>query len=197
MTEAASATPSRSPNVPHSVGQVTKLNIGCGTDIRTGYINIDSKPLPGVDLTHDIENSPLPFATATVDEILCLNVLEHVDLIPVMKELHRVLKTGGRLIAEVPHFSSGAMYMDPTHRNFFSTATLQFFTRSSPRPYYFDFAFEGIETQFLHFPKRRLLPLNGLVERLVNRSARFCEYYEGSGLRSLIPASYLTTVLRR
>jgi len=174
-----------------------KLNIGCGTDIRPGYINIDSKPLPGVDIPHDVETMPLPFETGSVDEVLCLNVLEHVNLIPVVKELHRVLKPGGRLIAEVPHFSSGAMYMDPTHRNFFSTATFQFFTKDSPRPYYFDFAFERIECQVLHFPKRRLLPFNGMVERLVNRSAWFREFYEGSGLRSLIPAGYLTTVLRR
>lgn len=179
------------------MAQPVKINLGCGTDIRVGYINLDSKPLPGVDVTHDLEDLPLPFETGSVDEVLCLNVLEHVDLIPLMKELHRLLKPGGRLVAEVPHFSSGAMYSDPTHRNFFSMATFLFFTKDSPRPYYFDFAFERIESQVLHFPKRRVLPLNRLVERLVNRSTWFCEYYEGSALRALVPAGHIAVALRR
>jgi SAM-dependent methyltransferase len=174
-----------------------KVNIGAGTDIRAGYINLDSKRLPGIDVTHDLEKLPLPFETASVDEVLCLNVLEHVDLIPLMRDLHRILRPGGRLIAEVPHFSSGAMYSDPTHRNFFSMATFLFFTKASPRPYYFDFAFEKIESQKLRFPKSRSAPFNGLVERLVNRSAWFTQYYEGSAFRSLFPAGHIAVTLRR
>lgn len=177
--------------------QGIKINLGCGTDIRSGYINVDSKPLPGVDIIHDLATRPLPFETASAEEILCLNVLEHVELVPVMKELHRILKTGGALVVEVPHFSTLAMYEDPTHRNFFATETLQFFTKNSPRPYYFDFAFEAVENLQLHFPKRRAFPLNSLIESKVNRSAWFRGIYESSGLRALFPASHISAVLRR
>ncbi len=30
-----------------------KLNLGCGKDIRKGYINLDLKKLPGVDIVHN------------------------------------------------------------------------------------------------------------------------------------------------
>jgi len=34
-----------------------KLNLGCGTDIREGYINLDKKSIDGVDIVHDIEGT--------------------------------------------------------------------------------------------------------------------------------------------
>ena len=38
-----------------------KLNLGCGTDIKKGYINLDVAKLDGVDVVHDINRLPLPF----------------------------------------------------------------------------------------------------------------------------------------
>jgi hypothetical protein len=35
-----------------------KLNLGCGPDIREGYINIDVRELPGVDVCMDISDYP-------------------------------------------------------------------------------------------------------------------------------------------
>lgn len=32
-----------------------KLNLGLGTDIREGWINLDRSALPGVNVVHDIE----------------------------------------------------------------------------------------------------------------------------------------------
>ena len=80
----------------------TRVNLGCGTDIRSGWVNLDSAPLPGVDVVHAIGDGPLPFADESVDEVLAKDVLEHVELIPAMQELHRVLRPGGRLLVTVP-----------------------------------------------------------------------------------------------
>ena len=55
-----------------------KLNVGCGANIKTGWINMDCVELPGVDVVHDIENLPLPFEDEEFDEIRCDNILEHI-----------------------------------------------------------------------------------------------------------------------
>ena len=105
-----------------------KLNVGCGKDIREGWVNLDSVKLPGVDVCHDINLLPLPFADAEFDEILCKDVLEHVEYIPTLGEFHRILKSGGRLTIRVPHFTSKDAFSDPTHRKFFTSHTFRYFT---------------------------------------------------------------------
>src|SRR5688500_12400690 len=92
----------------------TKLNLGCGTDIRPGFVNLDSIALPGVDVVHDLDVLPLPFPDAQFDEVLCKDVLEHVDYPPLLGEIHRVMKPGGRLTVESPHYSSRNFWIDPT-----------------------------------------------------------------------------------
>src|SRR4051812_1511318 len=71
-----------------------KLNIGCGTDTKEGWVNLDAAGLPGVDVVHDIEKLPLPFADDSFDEILAQDVLEHVEYVPVLQDLRRILKKG-------------------------------------------------------------------------------------------------------
>jgi hypothetical protein len=54
--------------------QKTYLNVGCGRNIREGCINLDSYPLPGVDIVADLERCadvPLALADNSVDEFFC------------------------------------------------------------------------------------------------------------------------------
>lgn len=98
-----------------------KLNVGCGADLHTGYVNIDkhSKELIaeryGIDLStfncdivnYDIFN--LPYENETVDEVMCLGFLEHLsfsDEGKFFKEITRVLKPGGTLLFTVPDFDN-------------------------------------------------------------------------------------------
>ena len=79
-----------------------KLNLGCGSDIKKGYINCDKVQIPGVDKIVDLDQK-LDFADNSVDEIILIDVLEHVgDIIKVLEELHRILKKGGALKIRVP-----------------------------------------------------------------------------------------------
>jgi SAM-dependent methyltransferase len=165
----------------------SKLNIGCGTDIRQGWVNLDSVALAGVDVCHDITNVPLPFPDETFEVILCKDVLEHVEYIPVLKDLYRILQPGGRIHIQVPHFTSKDACGDPTHRNFFTVQTFKYFTRQHMRHYYFDFAFSRIERIWLSFDKRPGYFWNYLLEPMVNMHIRLLNFYEGSPLR-LFPA---------
>ncbi|NJB66728.1 putative SAM-dependent methyltransferase [Desulfobaculum xiamenense] len=80
-----------------------KLNVGCGPDIRPGYINIDWNPASGVNIVSDAR--ALPFADCSVDEVLASDILEHfpwAEVRDVLREWKRVLKGGGRLELRTP-----------------------------------------------------------------------------------------------
>jgi len=81
-----------------------KLNLGCGEDIREGYINADIRKLKGVDVQVDMEK-PLPWPNDYFDEVLMKDSLEHVSWRKVkelIKEVHRILKKGGKLFIQTP-----------------------------------------------------------------------------------------------
>lgn len=174
-----------------------RLNLGCGRNIKQGWVNLDSADLPGVDIVHDIEKLPLPFDDEEFDEIRCDNVLEHVEYIPILKDLYRVLKPGGRLTIRVPHFSSHTSFGDPTHKKFFSSITFEFFVRNSrfEKDYYFDFHFSGITYRKIKFLKKGLFWGNRLIEPLINSSSKIQYFYESSFLCRLFPANDIVVEL--
>ncbi|MHB9155915.1 MAG: class I SAM-dependent methyltransferase [Endomicrobiales bacterium] len=77
----------------------------CLEKFSTEYVSVDKhKEHPELSLCCDI--SALPFAGGEFDTVFCAQVLEHTpDPAAVLRELHRVLKPGGRLILSVPHLS--------------------------------------------------------------------------------------------
>lgn len=88
------------------MGDSLKLNLGCGHKILPGYVNVDfqnnwAKRKPDVEC--DIRK--LPYEDGVADEVLAVHVIEHFYLweVPdILKEWHRVLKPGGKLILECP-----------------------------------------------------------------------------------------------
>jgi len=82
-----------------------KLNIGCGNDIRVGYINIDKYNNTGnVDYNSDMGD--LPFEDGYADEIYTSHVFEHIpinEMYSVVEEWKRVLKPNGDLIIRCPN----------------------------------------------------------------------------------------------
>ena len=55
-----------------------KLNIGCGKEIKEGYINIDREFYPGVNICMDLNIDPLPFKENSINEIYISHVIEHL-----------------------------------------------------------------------------------------------------------------------
>ena len=96
-----------SQKVIKNIGQ-NKLIISLGSGIkkiRNDVINVDFYPFTNVNVVADI--SRLPFKDGSVDVIINEFVLEHVkDPRLVIKEIYRVLKTGGLVYIAVPFVAS-------------------------------------------------------------------------------------------
>lgn len=179
-------------NSDHS-SPLKKLNIGCGTHIKSGWVNLDIANLPGVDVVHDIEKLPLPFKDEQFDEILCEFVLEHINWPPVLKEIHRILAPGGKLRVLVPHFTSKQNFTDPQHVRLFSIETFDFFIPSTKtyqsHPGYFDFHFTSIPEHRITFElSSRLFFFNKFVAKWVNKTKYRQQLYESLFLSRIFPA---------
>lgn len=111
------------------------LHFGCGRDIKEGFVNVDHRPLEGVDVVMDIEED-WPWEESSVDHIVCNHLLEHLeDLIGFMDKAHKVLKPEGLLHVKVPHHRHRNADTDPTH--------IRRFTESSFDYWYPGTKFEG------------------------------------------------------
>lgn len=177
-----------------------RLNLGCGRDIRNGWINLDLYEGQGVDIVHDINILPLPFEDGQFDHILCKNILEHLNYIPVIEEIHRILKGGGILSIRVPHFTSKSNYADPTHINLFSSITFNYFVKNSN-----DYDYERNTTYFSIIKTRIcfegfkipiLKTFYKILENGVNKSTRHQKFYERSFLR-VFPALSLEILMKK
>jgi len=91
-----------------SAGKPLQLHIGCGDRTLPGFIHVDVRDLPHVDVVAAADYLPM-FGGDTVDLVYSSHVLEHVrrgEEARVLKEWHRVLKPGGVLRLAVPDFDS-------------------------------------------------------------------------------------------
>lgn len=88
--------------------QKLQLHIGCGDRYIPGFIHVDARKLPHVDIVTAVDQLHM-FADGSVDLIYCSHVLEHIrrgDESVVLREWHRVLRAGGLLRISVPDFDS-------------------------------------------------------------------------------------------
>lgn len=80
------------------------LNLGCGPCATEGFVNLDYRWAPGVDVVWDLIR-PLPFPDGRFQGIFSEHCLEHfdeVDLLAILAELFRVLRPGGLVRIVVP-----------------------------------------------------------------------------------------------
>jgi predicted SAM-dependent methyltransferase len=88
----------------------TYLNVGCGSNTHPDYVNLDYAWHPGIDVCWDIRRA-LPFADASFAGVFtehCLEHVTHADCLAALKELRRVLRSGGRLRVVLP---DGGLYL--------------------------------------------------------------------------------------
>ena len=106
-----------------------RLNIGCGEKPIPGWTNIDYVATGFQDIVGNIETG-LDLPDACASEILLDNVIEHLGSIPAaMREIHRLLRTGGSVTLITPHFTALSSWRDPTHLHHLSYFSFDMFCK--------------------------------------------------------------------
>jgi len=119
-----------------------KLNLGSGPRPKDGFINCDRVLQHGTDVVLNLDHG-LPFRSESIDEIFSNSTLHYVrndSKVPVMNEIWRVLRPGGRVEIRVP----SALYLDayapPSARSQWQVVTFDYFLKGhwrceEERPY--------------------------------------------------------------
>ncbi len=111
-----------------------KLNLGCGKNLRPGYLNVDKYGDP--DLKHDLEVFPWPWEDGSVSEVVLCHVLEHLGrqtetYLNIMRELYRICENGAKVLITVPHPRHDDFLNDPTHVRAVTPESLQLFSKKA------------------------------------------------------------------
>ncbi len=150
---------------------MNKLNLGCGLDIKEGWINVDLTKKNGADVEHDLEVFPYPFKDNSVDEIFMDNVLEHLEnTIKVMEELHRISKPNTIITIIVPHYSGCMAFSHLTHKRFFGSGSFDNFKPDSWEKYS-EVEFKVLENKLIWLDCRDwfwIRPLKKIINKLIN-----------------------------
>lgn len=106
------------------------LDIGCGETKRKGFVRLDKRNLPDVDIVHDLEVFPYPIENESCLVIVAAHIIEHIKpwlFIDFMNELWRIAKPKSQLAILHPYGYSDGFIADPTHCNPCSEMTWQYF----------------------------------------------------------------------
>lgn len=174
-----------------------KLNLGCGQDIKKGWINNDLFNNKAND-HHDLEKLPYPWKK--IDHILIRHTLEHLtkpeEKIQAMK---KCLKIGGTLTIIVPHSTNPfASHFD--HKTFWNYYC---FPKKSGGDIKLNHTFEGFQVlekrlEFKHKKKGYwLINLIGTFCNPIFNTVRGSFYYEHTFLRYLFPCYEIQVTLKR
>ena len=107
-------------------GAATVVDLGCGARKLPGAIGVEMAAGPGIDVVHDLDRTPYPFADASADLLVLRHVIEHLANVPgTVRECARILRPGGHLLVLTPHFSDASSWIDPEHRWHLATRSLE------------------------------------------------------------------------
>ncbi len=91
-----------------------RLNLGCGERPLDGYVNVDFRSAPHVDVVADARR--LPFDEGSVDEIVSSHLVEHFRrhefAAVVLPYWRRLLRPGGRLVTACPNWAEMLRRLD-------------------------------------------------------------------------------------
>ena len=106
-----------------------RVDLGCGEDKPSGWVGLDIKEAPGVDIVWDAEK-PLPFKDSSIAVIRAHHFLEHIsNQDHILREIHRVLSPGGSFIFEVPSTRGEGAFSHPDHHSYYNMYTWLFWTK--------------------------------------------------------------------
>lgn len=171
------------------------LDLGCGHGPRNPYgrgslCGVDLRPSSGdrgVELrTADVVLQPIPWPDDHFASVSAFDFLEHVPrvlttvdgrstwfpFVGLMNQIWRVLAPAGRLYALTPAFPSPTAFVDPTHVNFITASSHEYFCGDAPlaRMYGFHGRFRALRVEWTEFDdaldaRPRQLTLRGRLRR--------------------------------
>jgi len=111
-----------------------RLNLGCGFDKKTGWINVDKSPLSKPDQLVDLEQIPWPWSDNSISEIQMRHVLEHLgastdSYLAIISEIWRICRPGALIRIVVPHPRHDHFLDDPTHVRPITVQGLEMFSQ--------------------------------------------------------------------
>jgi SAM-dependent methyltransferase len=141
------------------------LDFGCGTTPRNPFnankiTCVDINPISSIEnLVVILPGSALPFEDDSFTSVSAYDVLEHLPrfhdgrniFIFYMNEMCRVLKPGGKAIFVFPSLPHREAFSDPTHLNYITSDTVNYFTATPGGPYY-----EGINSTYKVIRNKKL-----------------------------------------
>jgi len=170
-----------------------KLDVGCGSRKLPGFVGIDNMISPQVDVIHDLNVYPWPFAHDSFNHVVCRHSLSHLDdVVAAMEELHRITAPGGSIEIVAPHFSSDNYFTDVTHRRAFGYRSMDYFCINRPFLYRYretavfklaDVRISFLQAKVFDVKKRNPFQWFGL-EWMINKTPRFYEHFLAFILRA-------------
>ena len=163
-------------------GRPAVFDLGCGKRKTAGAFGMDAVPLPGVDLVHDLEERPYPLPDGCADEVVLNHVIEHfADPLPILEEVWRIARAGGRVHIRTPHCSGILAWKDPTHRRAFTSESFDYYGEND-YSYYTAARYRVVHVRLKYFMEEHLWPWpyrlwGRAVQRLLDRHRTFGERF--------------------
>jgi hypothetical protein len=111
-----------------------KLNLGCGRNHLSGWVNVDNNDRVSPDVICDLNSFPYPFPDSCAKEIFMEHVLEHLsDPLAVMAEIYRLAQDDAIVTIKSPHFSCN--WLHPSHKSAISTKLFDFLNKDNEEFY--------------------------------------------------------------
>jgi SAM-dependent methyltransferase len=179
--------------------QAMKLNLGCGQNKLADFVNVDKFAQCQPDVVADLEITPWPFESGSVDAVMMNHSLEHMGqqssvFLAIVQELYRVCKPEAHIQINVPHPRHRDFINDPTHVRVITPEMWELFSKkncmhwaetgaaNSPLALYLDVDFEIVKfTVVVEKKYRELLHSNQithqqLLDKLENENNIASEY---------------------
>lgn len=98
-----------------------KLNLGCGLQKLSGFVNVDKSNLMSPDEKVNLDITPWPWNDSEFNHIVAKDILEHLgntneDFIDIIKEMYRVSENGAIWEVQVPHWRCDTAIDDLSHK---------------------------------------------------------------------------------
>lgn len=166
-----------------------KLNLGCGNNIKQGFINADFIQTHPNIVKVDFTKFPYPFKDNEFDEIYSSNVLEHLgetkeEFKNLIAEMVRITKNGGKWFIIVPHDTNASAHSEFHYTQFHWRSFLYNRRNTNPESEIF-VNLEVIKQRHIFI---KLLFWNFLI---IPVAYLFPKFYENTCLRYLFPCQAL------